>query len=425
MDQQSPSQPEKIKNKPRLHFKFVRTILLLTILVSVVFVGGYSLGREGFVADFNGESNVTINRQQPANYGDLDFGLFWRVWDTLESNYLLKEDINRRDMIYGAISGMVRAVGDPYTFFLPPSENSIVQEDLSGDFEGVGIQIGFRGNRLAVIAPLPGTPAEDAGILPGDYIAGIIDETRGIDLNTSGISINDAVESIRGPAGSKVTLVITRDEVEDPLYIDVLRKTIDVPSVTYDYIEHDGKKYAHVKILKFVLQTKEEWDKFAQDLLIQSDVDGIIIDLRNNPGGIMQAAVDIVSDFVETGTVVVIEENSNGNTYDYKTEELPRLNKYPVYVLVNGGSASASEILAGAMRDVLGTQLIGETSFGKGTIQEPRQLEGGAGLHITTSRWLTPNGTWVHDKGLDPDVEVENDPETEADEQMDTALSLF
>jgi len=415
----------KSNRRPSLQFKLVRSVLIFTIIVTLVFIGGYYFGRKGFVAEYNGEQNVTINRQQPTQYEDLDFGLFWRVWDTLEANYLLRDDINRRDLVYGAIAGMVKAVGDPYTFFLPPKENTIVQEDLSGDFEGVGIQIGFKGNKLAVIAPLPGTPAEEAGILPGDLIAGIIDETRGIDLNTSGISLNDAVETIRGPAGSKVTLVITRDNLEEPLLIDVLRKKIDVPSVTFDYIELEGRKYAHVKVLRFVMQTKEEWDKFAQSVLSDPEVDGIILDVRNNPGGIMQAAVDIAADFVDTGTVIVKEENSTGNSFDYKTESLPRLAKYPVYVLINEGSASASEILAGALRDVLGTQLVGEKSFGKGTIQEPRQLEGGAGLHITTNRWLTPNGHWVHDVGIVPDVEVVNDLETETDEQLETVLSLF
>jgi carboxyl-terminal processing protease len=327
-------------------------------------------------------------------------------------------------MVYGAIKGMVNAIDDPYTVFLPPKENRVVQEDLKGSFEGVGIQIGFRGNQLAVVSPLPDSPAEEAGVLAGDYIIGIKDELKEIDRGTTGITLPEAVQAIRGPAGSVVTLILLRNGSEEPITVDIVRASIDIPSLILDFVG-PNENIAHIRLLKFGGETKAEWERAVRNILKRRNLTGIILDVRNNPGGYLQGSVDVASEFLRNGSVVVIEEKSNGERDEFKVERIGRFPDTPVVVLVNKGSASASEILAGALRDIRGVQLVGETSFGKGTIQEPQQIENGAGLHITVARWLTPSGFWVNEGGLEPDVELGDDPETIEDEQLQEAIRLL
>lgn len=408
---------------PRINIILVRKILLYSIVVGVIFVSGYSLGAKGFRLETGSFPKIKIERQTPANRSDVDFNLFWRVWDTIEANYYDKSKINPATMVYGAISGMVGAIGDPYTSFLLPEENKVVEEDLSGSFEGIGIQIGFKGKQLAVISPLPKSPAEEAGIKAGDFIVGILDEANKVDRGTVGISLTDAVKLIRGKAGSKVTLVILRDGADEPLKIEIERKKLDVPSVVLEYAG-ENKNIAHLKVLKFGAETKAEWKKAVNEVNSNRNVTSLIIDLRNNPGGYLQAAVDLASEFVKSGTTIVIEDRSGVKT-NFKSEGIGLFQNIKTVILVNEGSASASEILAGALRDIKSIKLIGKKTFGKGTIQEPMQLEKGAGLHITTARWLTPNEIWVNEKGLDPDVDVEDNTETEEDEQLLKAIELL
>lgn len=404
-----------------MKFPYVRKIILATLAVSLIFTSGYLVGISGFKIETGGFPKIVIDRSVPLSRQDVDFSLFWKVWDTLDSSYFDKDKLIASKMIYGAISGMVSAIGDPYTSFLSPEENKVVEEDLSGSFEGVGIQIGFKGRNLAVIAPLPDSPAEKAGVRAGDFIVGIKDEAKGIDTVTTGINLNEAVRIIRGKAGTKVTLFLTRDGADEPLIIDLTRAALDVPSVVVNFVG-ENNNIAHIRLLKFGADTKTEWDKAVSQIAnYQPQVNGLILDLRNNPGGYLQGSVDIAGSFVKKGSVVVMEDGKNGRI-EFKTDRNPNLEKYKLVVMVNNGSASASEILAGALRDILGTKLIGETTFGKGTIQEPLKLDRGAGLHITTAKWLTPNGVWVHDNGLIPDTEIEDDPETSEDEQLQEAI---
>jgi carboxyl-terminal processing protease len=409
---------------PKLNLNIAKKVIIYAVLASLVFVSGYVLGTKGFRLETGNFQKISISRVQPKSREDIDFSLFWKVWDTIDASYYDSTKIDPVKMVYGAISGMVASLGDPYTAFLPPEENKVVEEDLSGSFEGVGIQIGFRGKQLTVISPLPGTPAEEAGIRAGDYIVGILDEAAGIDTGTVGITLSDAVKMIRGKAGTKVTLFLLRDGNEsDTIKIEVERKAIDVPSVITDYVG-DNQQIAHVKVLKFGAETFDEWQKSTSEILKKDGVESVILDLRNNPGGYLQAAVDLAADFTDTGSVVVIEDRGKVKN-EFKTDRLGLLKKYEVVVLVNEGSASASEILAGALRDLNGTKLVGKVTFGKGTIQEPIQLEKGSSLHITTAKWLTPNGTWVNETGLTPDVEVKDNPDTEEDEQLQKAIEML
>jgi len=338
--------------------------------------------------------------------------------------YYDKSKLIPSEMVYGAIRGMVSAVGDPYTVFLPPQEKKVVQEDLQGTFEGVGIQIGFKGTRLAVIAPLPGTPAEKSGVKAGDLILVIRDESRRIDQGTDGISITDAVEAIRGPAGTTVTLTLLRDGKDEPFDVDITRQSINVPSIVLEY-KGDNNSIAYIKVLKFSAETSGEWEEAVIELVKRNDLKGIIIDLRNNPGGYLEKAVELASDFLENKDTVVVEEGAGGVKNDYKVEKIGRLRKVNLVILINEGSASASEIMAGALRDHDRAKLVGSTTFGKGTIQEPMDVDGGAGLHITIAKWLTPSGFWVNEGGLKPDVEIEDKEDTEEDEQLQKAVELL
>ena len=256
-------------------------------------------------------------------------------------------------------------------------------------------------------------------------IVGIKDESKKIDIkNTQGISLQEAVEIIRGPKGSSVTLFLIREEHDGVIETTLVRDILDIPSVALSYVGAGGD-IAQIKVYKFAAETQAEWEKAVMDVLKKGELKGIIIDLRNNPGGYLEGAVDLGSDFLEQGEVVVIEEKGDKSRVDYKVEKMGRLRNRNVVVLINKGSASASEILAGALRDQKKIKLIGDASFGKGTIQEPEELEEGSGLHITIARWLTPNGTWVNDKGLEPDVKVSDNPDTEEDEQLEAAIKLF
>ena len=392
-------------------------------MVFGIFTGGYYLGAQGYKAEVDKALHVNISRQLPPDK-NVEFSLFWQVWDTLAAKYFDKNKLIPSEMVYGAIQGMVSALGDPYTMYLPPKDNKIVSDDLKGSFEGVGIEIGYRGTRLAVVSPLPGSPAEESGVKAGDYIVHIKDEKKNIDIGTTGILLPDAVQAIRGTAGTKVTLTLIRDGTETPIVVELTRAKLNIPSVTLNYVG-DAKEIAHIRLSKFGAETTAEWDKAVTDILGKPEVAGIIIDVRNDPGGYLQAAIDLASDFVPTGTTVVTQENGDGSRVEFKSQKLGRLQKYKVLVLINGGSASASEILSGALRDDRGFKLVGEKSFGKGTIQEPIEIPGGSGLHVTTAKWLTPNGTWVHEKGLEPDVKIVDDEKTPDDEQLQEAIKLF
>lgn len=389
----------------------------------IAFFGGYYLGVQGFRANITKSLEVSVSRQVPPNK-NVDFSLFWQVWDTLSSKYYDKTKLNANQMVYGAISGMVNSLGDPFTMFLPPTQNKLVNDDLSGSFSGVGIQIGFdKSGTLMVDSPLPGSPAESAGVKAGDLVARIKDLKKNIDISTQGISQGDAVTDIRGPEGSTVTLTLVRTGVSTPIVVNLVRAKIAVPSVTLTFVGTESK-IADLKVNSFDATTPDEWNKEVDQVLSHGGVTGIIVDLRNNPGGYLQDAVDLVGEFVKSGSVAVIEQDGDGTKIDYKTNKSGRLQNLPVVVLVNGGSASASEIMTGALQDLIHAKTVGTKSFGKGTVQSPIDLPNGAGLHVTIAKWLTPNGTWVHGVGITPDFVVDNPTATE-DAELQKAVELF
>lgn len=403
---------------------FKKRINLQLVLVAILtFVLGWQLGHQDLEFKWsNYKPTVSIvNRDPPQNVA-VDFKLFWDTWDLLSRSYIDKKAIEPDKMFYGAISGMVSALGDPYTVFLPPEQQKSSKEDLNGSFDGVGIQLGFnKDKRLVVVAPLKGTPAEKAGIKPQDMIVKIEDK------DTTNITLPEAVKLIRGRKGTKVNLTIFREGEEETRDFTLIRDTILVKSVEVSFKNTgSGENIAIIKLSRFGERTNDEWSSSINEV-INNNADGVVLDLRNNPGGFLESAVYIGSEFLDGGDVV-LQENSQGERTPFKVSRNGKLTKIPLVVLINKGSASASEIVAGALQDMRRAKLVGEKTFGKGTIQEAEDLPKGAGIHITVAKWLTPNGRWVNDtNGLEPDVKVELPKETAEDEdiQLEKAIELL
>lgn len=385
---------------------------------------GYWLGQHNFRLEVNKRPKVVVERITPADKQDIDFSLFWDVWDRLTASYLDKEELIPYKMVYGAIKGMVASAQDPYTVFLEPEENQQTKEDLNGAFGGVGIQLGYRDGQLAVIAPLAGMPAEEAGIQATDLILKVDDQ------ETMGMTLPEAVRLIRGTEGTKVKLTLLREGEEDFYEAVITRQTILIPSVEVDFVAAKGKaiseaSVAHLKLRRFGDRTNEEWQQAVEEIASRSTVSGVILDVRNNPGGYLSGAVFIASEFLPSG-VVVHQENASGVKESYSVNREGRVLDWPLVVLVNKGSASASEIVAGALQELKRAKVVGETTFGKGTIQEAQELPEGAGLHITTARWLLPSGKTIDQAGVTPDEEMVDDSETtEIDEQLEKAIEIL
>lgn len=394
----------------------------LTIVVAVLtFVVGVQVGH--FDASWqwkNYTPQVTFkNQTPPIDQQDIDFKLFWDTWNLVSKEYVDKKAVDPQKMYYGAIQGMVAALGDPYTVFLPPEAQKSTREELGGSFEGVGIQLGFnKDKRLVVIAPLVDTPADKAGIKAGDLILKIGDK------ESTNITLPEAVNLIRGPKGSAVALEIFHEGDDKTKTVELKRDTIVVKSAEFtEKTTTTGKKVAYIKLSRFGERTFDEWTEAVSDALASSP-QGIVLDMRNNPGGFLDGAVFIGSEFIDSGDVV-LQENAQGERKGYKVNRAGKLIKLPIVVLINKGSASASEIVAGALQDTKRAKLIGEQSFGKGTIQESQELAGGTGLHITTAKWLTPNGRWIHTVGLTPDVQVAPGTDPAKDDQLIKALEVL
>ncbi len=392
-------------------------VVLVTVLT---FVLGWQMGhRDLQLAWENYHPKINLIDQTPPPKKDIDFKLFWQTWDLLSREYVDKNALDPKKMYYGAISGMVSSLGDPYTVFLPPEAQKSTKEELGGSFEGVGIQLGYNKEKhLVVIAPLQGTPAEKAGIKPGDLILKIDDK------ETTSITLPEAVNLIRGPKNSKVTLEIFHEGSKKPLDVTLTRDTIVVKSSEFiPKSTSSGKKVAIIKLSRFGEKTKEEWEESVQSTL-ELNPEAVILDLRNNPGGFLEGSIYIASEFIESGDIV-IQEGSGGRKTNYKVSRKGRLTEVPLIVLINKGSASASEIVAGAIQDYKRGKLVGEASFGKGTIQDAEELPENTGLHVTTAKWLTPSGRWVHNIGLTPDVVVEQGEDPKDDKQLEKALEMI
>lgn len=407
--------------KRKIPLNSIRSAIIGILLVVLGMAIGVRFSENGALSIFSrdgGRINFNLtNLQAPSQYKDVDFGQFWEAWGILSNDFLNEEQLDQEKMVEGAISGMTAALGDPYTVYLPPEGNQRAAESLAGAFYGVGIELGYIDKVVSVVAPLKGMPADRAGVKAGDMIIHVKDETKRLDEDTDGWTLTDAVNNIRGKRGTQVTLTLFRpdDENAEPFDVTLTRDEIIIPSVELSFVEGEGDQYALISLSRFGDRTEDEWNEAVSEILNRKgQVAGIILDMRNNPGGYFDGAIEVASDFIEND--VVVTQQGKYSSQDFKSEGRSRLKGMPLVVLVNRGSASASEIVAGALRDDLGIKLVGEKTFGKGTVQDRRELRGGGGLHVTVAKWVLPGGSWIHEEGLPVDVEVEDNEETKEDE---------
>lgn len=394
-------------------------LLQFFVIALVFFAIGFVVGqkriefvKKGFIPQ------ISVTNQLPAKDQTIDFSLFWQVFDTLPGRFLDKSAIDGQKLLYGAISGMVRSLGDPYTVFLDPKQNEEIHQDLAGSYEGVGIQIGFnKDKRLVVIAPLDGTPAQREGIRARDLILKIDDK------ETFDLTLPEAVDLIRGLAGTKVKLVLSREGEDKSIEKEIERAKIDVKSVSVEFKDSQNNQVAVIRVSRFGDNTDSEWDRTVEEV-VASGAQGVIVDMRNNPGGLLTSAVHLGAEFIK-GTIVS-QEFADGHSESLSADHEGEFYKIPLVVLVNGGSASASEIFAGAIQDARRGKIVGEKTFGKGTVQDVVDFAGGSGLHITIAKWLTPKGRSISEVGITPDVIIESfdQSQEEADPQLDKALEI-
>lgn len=389
-----------------------KNLIISVFIAFLIFSGGYVLGYARSLPTGGVLPQITNKFTQ----NSVDFDLFWKTWDLVSEKY--DGTINPQKLLYGAISGMVRATEDPYTVFLNPDEAKTFEEDLAGTFSGIGAEIGIKKNRLTVIAPLPESPAEKAGLRAGDLINRINDES------TSGLAIDEAVMKIRGQEGTEVKLAVERGGKEQDYVIK--REKIEVKSVKYT-IEDNILKITISRFDENALKLVRE----AEEAGIQKNVKGVVIDLRNNPGGYLDSSIDIGSEFIEKGVIVTEKQEKKNKSQTFKASgsgKMTNKDKYPIIVLVNEGSASASEILAGAIRDNGRGTLVGEKTFGKGSVQEIENLPDGSQLKVTVAHWYTPKDINISKEGLMPDIEIklsDDDFSNDRDPQMNKAIELL
>lgn len=381
--------------------------IIIFFLFFIIFGIGFFVGKFSVVCDFCEPEEV-------------NFSLFWEAWRQVEDKYVDIGDVDREKMVRGAISGMVSSIGDPYTVFFDPEETKVFYEDASGQFEGVGMEIGIRDGVLQIISPLKGTPAEKAGLRAGDKIFKIDDYI------TNEMKIEEAVSFIRGQRGTSVTLTVYRDGWDLSREFEIKRDVIKIPSLELDFLSNE--EISHIKLFNFSEKSSNDFSEAAIRVL-NSSAKGIILDLRNNPGGYLDQAEKIANWFLEEGQVIVVGDYGGRREKEYyKARGNGKLTDYPIVILINQGSASASEILASAIRDNLGSKIVGEKSFGKGSVQEMTSLSDGSSIKISVAKWLTPNGDLITNVGLMPDVVVEKteeDHEAENDPQLDRAIELI
>jgi len=392
--------------------KFIKPLSFIGIAL-VIFFLGYLFGHQNLVFEKNLRPKL-FNKEvfKPRN---VDFSIFWSAWNKVMDQYPGNPD--QQEMIYGAISGMVDSIGDPYSSFMKPGDSKNFLEDLSGSIQGIGAELAVKDKKLTIVSPLASSPAEKAGLKPNDYIAKI----DGVD--TFEMPISDAISKIRGKAGTKVILSIIRDDWTQTKDFEITRAVVKIKSVEWKKLDD----IAVIQISQFGEDTQDLLKEAATEIAKQNPK-GVILDLRSNPGGYLESAVQVANVFIDKDKVVVKEKNKAGRIQEEKTTEDPILGQTKLVILVNGGSASASEIVAGALQDYKRAQLIGEKTFGKGSVQSLEELNDKSNLRLTIAKWLTPLDRAIDKIGIEPDIKVElteDDFKNNRDPQLDKALELL
>jgi len=395
---------------------------LALVLAAAAFFSGMHVGaggtptlslQAGLFSFFTDQKTLTNGSTEP------DLTEFWKVWSLLDEKFVSASTstLTDEEKIQGAISGLVKAYDDPYTIYMPPTEAEAFDEEISGNFSGVGMEVGLRDDVITVIAPLPETPAAQAGVMSGDKIVKIDGKS------TEGMSVDEAVQLIRGEKGTTVALTMYREGATDFMEVSIVRDTIIIPTTK---TEQRGDTFI-IALYSFNALSEMKMQEAMREY-VNSGATKLILDLRGNPGGYLQSAVAIASYFLPAGEVVVREQYGDGRSEDvYRSQGKTLRDRAPeeMVVLVDGGSASASEILSGALKEHNVATIIGSTTFGKGSVQELVDLAGGSSLKVTVARWLTPEGHSISEQGLEPNITIERTVEqvlAGEDPQLDAAI---
>lgn len=402
----------------KINLKLIARIIILVLALFLIFSAGIYLGYSNrpYIDRIS-----SLNNKEKEVETNADFAPFWKAWNILKDKSIYAKDItDDQDHVWGAISGLADSFDDPYTIFLPPEENEAFEEEVRGSFEGIGAELGVKDKLLTIIAPLKNTPAEKAGLKSGDKIIEIDNQS------TLNLSTDEAVKLIRGPKGTSVKLTILRPGEKSTREISVLRDNIDIPIIETE------KRDDGVFVINFYSFSENSVKLFRQALLdfVEARTDKLVIDLRGNPGGYLESAVRIASWFIDEGDIILKEDTMNGDKQkDYRSYGPRVFDKgLKMVVLVDKGSASASEILAGALKSHKIATIVGEKTYGKGSVQELIKLTDNTSLKITVANWLTPDGVSISKEGITPDVEVkmkDTDEKNKKDSQMDKAVEIL
>lgn len=395
------------------------TVIALPLLTLLI---GWQLG-----VRYTSQQNALFNAFHESGSGqtvisnpekEVDISLIWSVWNVLQQRYIDPSKLQIRPMVYGAVSGLVEAIGDPYTVFMTPKDAKAFSDLMEGNLEGIGAQLEEKNGYVVIVAPLKSSPAEKAGLLPNDVIV----KVDGKDV--TGDRLDDIVSRVRGKQGTKVTLGILREKETKILSITIIRDAIHVPSVETKTVTSQTGSVAYIALNQFGDASTSELTKALRDV-DQKKVKGLVLDLRFNGGGLLEGAVELVSMFLKEGKVVTVEQRGERPEEHFVSGNAIAAN-LPLVVLINSGSASASEITAGALQDLHRAKIVGTQSYGKGTVQQLVDLPGGSTLRMTIARWLTPSGHDLSKKGVTPDIVIDRTVEeakAKKDPQLDVAVA--
>lgn len=395
-------------------------IVVYLIIAVFSFVLGWQATTFGLLGDFKNDvskiDKISVEKEAPED--EVDLGLFWTVWKELEEKYIDESTVIPEKMVYGAIKGFVDALNDPYTVFMTAKESAEFNDSLEGTLEGIGAELTVENHNLVIVSPLRKSPAEKAGLLPGDIIFKINEKLA------SDMTLFDAIMSIRGKKGTTVTLTIIRENLDEPFDVSIVRDSIDIESVTVEKLDNG---IVYLSVNQFNDKTNDEFGKAVSEMVL-NEPKGLIVDLRYNGGGYLDIAVELLSYLLPADSKAVIIKQRGKEDEIMKTNGNPKLLNIPLVVLVNEGSASASEIMAGGIQDHKRGVIMGTKTFGKGTVQEVSSFSDGSSIRLTIAKWFTPNERDIDKVGLIPDVIVEltdEDITNKYDRQKEEAIKYL